>query len=93
VAFFALGKLKKVSVEGGTLVVLCNADLPSGDSWGDDGNLIASLNTTQPLARIPASGGTPTPMTNFDSEHGELTQRWPKSLRSSSSVDKVSETS
>ena len=40
VGFFADGKLKKVAVNGGTVVTLGSTLLPFGASWGDDGNIV-----------------------------------------------------
>ena len=45
VAFFTAGKLKKISVEGGSAITLCNARSGRGGSWGEDGNIIAALNS------------------------------------------------
>ena len=44
VAFFAAGKLKKISVEGGAAIALCDdSNAPRGGTWGEDGNIIAAL--------------------------------------------------
>ncbi len=51
IGFFADGKLKKISVEGGAPITLCDAPLPVGGSWGDDGNIIAALNRSGGLSR------------------------------------------
>ena len=40
IGFFAGGKLKKVAVQGGAPVTLCDAADPRGGSWGEDGNII-----------------------------------------------------
>jgi serine/threonine-protein kinase len=80
VAFFTGGKLKKVSVAGGAAIVLCNASLGTGGSWGEDGTIIAALNQSGGLSRIPADGGSPTPLTELDRERGEVTHRWPQIL-------------
>ena len=77
VAFSLPAKLQKVSVEGGSAVTLCDATAPSG-SWGEDGNIIASLNLTGALSRIPSAGGSPTPVT--DLQNGEVSHRWPQIL-------------
>jgi len=62
IGFFAAGKLKKVSVQGGSPVTLCDAPtLPVGASWGDDDNIIIADRTTG-LMRIPSGGGAPTPL-------------------------------
>jgi serine/threonine-protein kinase len=79
VAFFGGGKLKKIPVEGGAAITLCNSpNVGRGGSWGEDGNIIASLNNVGVLSRIPSSGGTPTPVTELAG--GELTHRWPQIL-------------
>jgi Tol biopolymer transport system component len=78
VAFFTQGSLKKISVEGGSAITLCNAPNGRGGSWGEDGNIIAALSTTGGLSRIPSAGGPPTPVTDF--QNGEVTLRWPQIL-------------
>jgi len=82
VAFFAGGKLNKVSVQGGPVVILCDSPLFDGGSWGDDGNIIASLNLN--LSRIPSAGGSPTPVTEV--APGEIIHRWPQVLPGSRAV-------
>src|SRR5262249_20135787 len=39
IGFTADGKLKKISVQGGAAVTLCDAAQVRGASWGDDGNI------------------------------------------------------
>ncbi len=84
VAFFASGKLKKLSFEGGMPVNLCDAPNGRGGTWGDDGNIVVSLIGGNPIARIPSNGGTPTPLMELDSE--ELSNRWPQLLPGSKAV-------
>lgn len=43
VAFFTQSKLKKISVESGSVVELGTGASPRGGSWGEDGNIIAAL--------------------------------------------------
>ena len=78
VAFFTQGKLRKISVEGGTAITLCDAGNGAGGSWGEDGNIIAALGSNGGLSRIPSAGGPPTPVT--DLQNGETTHRWPQIL-------------
>ena len=78
VAFFAQGKLKKISVEGGAVIALCDTVNPRGGAWGEDGNIVLALNSVGALSRIPSSGGTPTPATEL--AQGEVTHRWPQIL-------------
>ncbi len=79
IGFSASGKLRKISVEGGTEIVLCDTGSSyTGDDWGEDGNIIASLRVSGGLSQISASGGTPTPVTELRGE--EKTHRWPQIL-------------
>lgn len=81
VAFFAQGQLKKISVEGGAAIVLCNAfSYATGGSWGEDGNIIAALHDRGPLSRIPSAGGEPTTITELDRRGEEDTHRFPQVL-------------
>jgi hypothetical protein len=79
IGFFADGKVKKISIQGGTLVNLSDASPLLGASWGEDGNIIATLsNSIAGLSVIPSSGGTPRRLTT--PSQGEVTHRWPQLL-------------
>jgi eukaryotic-like serine/threonine-protein kinase len=78
VAFAAQEKLKKISVEGGAAVALCDAPGLDGGSWGGDGSIVAALAGNGGLSRIPAAGGAPIPVTEM--AQGEVTHRWPQIL-------------
>jgi len=78
VGFFAGGKLKTISVEGGGTVVLCDAPAGRGASWGDDGNIVAALGLNSGLSRVPSGGGTIQPATELQAK--ETTHRWPQVL-------------
>jgi serine/threonine-protein kinase len=79
VGFFAAGKLKKVRLDGGQVVSLCDASAGRGASWSEDGSfIVAALDNQSALVRIPADGGTPTPITRFAGE--ERSHRWPQVL-------------
>jgi serine/threonine-protein kinase len=78
VAFFAKGKLKKISVEGGSAVDLCSVSNLLGGAWGEDGNIITTVQSPFTLLRIPSAGGEPVPVTEL--APGEFTHRWPQIL-------------
>jgi serine/threonine-protein kinase len=78
IGFFADGKLKKTTLNGGSPVTLAEASNPRGASWGEDGTIIAALTNTSALSRIPSSGGAPQPLTQL--RDGEVTHRWPQVL-------------
>ncbi|UCF68505.1 MAG: serine/threonine-protein kinase, partial [Acidobacteriota bacterium] len=80
VAFFAEGKLKKVSVQGGTPVDLCDAPSGRGGTWISEETIIFTPLYTSGLARVSASGGEPEIITVPDSSRNERTHRWPDVL-------------
>jgi serine/threonine-protein kinase len=84
VGFFAENKLRKISVQGGAPVTLCEAVNPRGGSWGEDGNIVAALNQLSPLSRVPEAGGVPQRLTKLSS--GEATHRWPQVLRGGQAI-------
>ena len=59
IGFFSGDKLKKVSLQGGEPVTLCEARIPHGASWGPDDTIVFSDSEGYYLARISASGGKP----------------------------------
>ena len=80
VAFFSTGKLKKVSVSGGTPVTLCDAPNNRGGTWTPDNSIIFAPSPSTGLMRVSAAGGTPVPFTRLDPSKGERSHRWPKAL-------------
>ena len=62
IAFYADGKLKTVSANGGPAQVLCDASLGGfGGAWNSDGVILFTGNSG-PLLRVQASGGTCAPV-------------------------------
>jgi Tol biopolymer transport system component len=80
IGFFADGKLKKISVQGGVAVTLCDALTDRGGSWGEDGTIVFTPDVGVPLSKVYSAGGTPEPLTTLDKQAGETTQRWPQVL-------------
>ncbi len=78
VGFFAGGKLKKTRIDGGEPVSLCDAPAGRGASWGEDGKIIAALDSQVGLSQVPPEGGTAIPVTELG--FGEVTHRWPQVL-------------
>jgi Tol biopolymer transport system component len=81
IGFFADGKMKKISVQGGAAVTLCDAPDARGGSWGEDGSIIVNLISYSGigLSRVPAAGGTPQAITK-PGDKGENAHRWPQIL-------------
>jgi Tol biopolymer transport system component len=86
IGFFADGKLKKISVQGGAAVTLCDAPADRGGSWGDDGTIVFAPENRVALSKVSSAGGTPQPLTTLDKQAGEATQRWPQVLPGSKAV-------
>lgn len=78
IGFFADGRMKKVSVQGGEPLTLCDAMNPRGAWWGEDGWIAASLDGMA-LSRVPAAGGAPQPLEQI-TRTGDRTHRWPQIL-------------
>jgi Tol biopolymer transport system component len=78
--FFAQGKLKKVSIDGGAPVSLCDVGLGGGASWGADDTIVFSSARDSGLWRIPATGGQPQALTTPDPAKGEYSHRYPQFL-------------
>jgi Tol biopolymer transport system component len=80
IGFFADGKLKKISVQGGAAITLCDAPNGRGGSWGEDGTIVFVPEFRVALSKVSSAGGTPQPLTTLDKQAGEITQRWPQVL-------------
>jgi serine/threonine protein kinase/Tol biopolymer transport system component len=78
--FFADGKLKKISAQGGAAVTLCDAPNGRGGSWGEDGIIMFAPDFRVALSKVSSAGGMPQPLTTLDKQAGEITQRWPQVL-------------
>jgi Tol biopolymer transport system component len=73
IGFFAGGKLKKISVQGGTPITLCDSSENYGAAWLTDGTIVFLDGFN--LMRVPEAGGTPQRI------HTDLTfRRWPQPL-------------
>jgi serine/threonine-protein kinase len=85
-AFFADGKLKKISVTGGAAVTLADAPNQRGGSWGDDGNIVFSPNSISgiSLQRVSSAGGKVEPLTKL--AEAETGHRWPQVLPGAKAV-------
>ena len=80
-AFFAQGKLKTVSVDGGAARELADVsvDVTSG-TWNADSVILFGGATASGLSRVSADGGAPVPETTLDARRGESGHRWPSFL-------------
>ena len=96
VGFFAgpgtsSAKLKKISIRGGSPIMLCDAPVPVGGSWGNDDVIffgpsadrlknMPSMNSGWSLSRISAKGGSPQTVIVPDVKNAETRFAWPELL-------------
>ena len=70
VAFHVGSEIRKVAISGGPASVVCRMNgNPRGASWGDDDFIV--FGSPDGLRRVPASGGEPEALTNFDPQKPE----------------------
>ena len=80
VGFWADGKLKKVLVDGGVPVTLCDVPGPFGFTWGSDNRIVFVPRNYMGLSRISADGGNPEALTAPDKSKEECSHRLPHAL-------------
>ncbi len=80
IGFFADGKLKKLSLPGGSAITLADSPTPRGASWGSDDRIVFSPLTTVGLSSVSAAGTAPEVLTQLDLEKEERSHRWPDVL-------------
>jgi serine/threonine-protein kinase len=88
IGFFTQDKLKKVSVQGGAPVTLCDISADLGASWGSDGHIVFSSRMRQGLKRISAAGGPVESLMDesFMESHGSIGVAAPSLLPGGRSV-------
>ena len=74
--FFADYRLKRVSVEGGAPVTVCEAPNDRGASWTDNDTIVLAPHMFGGLVRVQAAGGIPEPLTSL--AEGEASHAWPQ---------------
>jgi serine/threonine-protein kinase len=90
--FFANAKLKKIAVQGGASVTLCDALDARGGAWSEHGTLVFAPGPRTALLKVSAAGGPSQPMTTLDQQANEATERWPQFLPGGDAVLFTSDT-
>ncbi|MGH7680543.1 MAG: protein kinase domain-containing protein [Candidatus Eiseniibacteriota bacterium] len=80
IAFFAGGKLRKISAGGGPAQTICESTGGADGSWSPDGVILFDGGTRDSVSRVPAAGGTPAPASYIDRAKGEVGHAWPQFL-------------
>ncbi len=76
--FFADYRLKRVSVDGGAPVTVCEAPNFRGASWTDNDTIVLAPHMFGGLVRVHAAGGKPEPLTSL--AETESAHAWPQVL-------------
>jgi len=77
VGFFTKSKLMRVPAAGGRAEEICDVQDSRGGTWNADDVIVMAPANGGALARISASGGTPTPVTVLDGSRGQTGHRFP----------------
>jgi len=77
-AFQAGSKLERIDISGGGPETICDVALLLGGAWNQDGVIL--LGGIGGLAKVPATGGTPSPVTKVNSSLGEIEHGQPTFL-------------
>jgi Tol biopolymer transport system component len=77
IAFFASGKLQKISAGGGPPETICDAPDGRGGTWSRDGVIVFAPRATGPLQRVSCDGGGVVTVARPDSTRGETALRFP----------------
>ena len=82
VGFFAADKMKRLTISTGTIQVICGdiSQAPGGGAWNQDDIIIFSPQLEGALFQVPATGGTPKPLTSLDEASHESNHMWPAFL-------------
>jgi len=76
----AQGKLMKIDVSGGPAQKICDAPSGSDGSWSPEGIILYDGRGSDPIYRVPASGGTPVPAVKPDPARKDILVGWPEFL-------------
>jgi len=80
IAFFSNGKLRRIDAAGGPTQPICDAVQGRGGSWGEDGTILFTPSISEVIYRVPASGGSPVPVTELDASRKEVSHRFAELL-------------
>jgi eukaryotic-like serine/threonine-protein kinase len=80
IGFFSDGKLKRMSADGGPTETICESGGAFSGAWGSQGTILFATEFGDPIVAVPATGGTPRPVTSLDTGWGDVAHFHPTFL-------------
>jgi Tol biopolymer transport system component/predicted Ser/Thr protein kinase len=71
IAFFSEGRLKRIGADGGPVQTICESGAAFSGAWSRQGTILFTREFGAPIVAVPATGGTPRPVTAPDPARGE----------------------
>ena len=80
IAFFSEGRLKRMSADGGPARTICESESGFTGAWNRGGVILFTKEFGTPIVAVPATGGTPQPVTALDTARGDVAHFYPAFL-------------
>ncbi|MBZ5589867.1 MAG: protein kinase [Acidobacteriia bacterium] len=79
-AFFSEGRLKRIGSDGGPVETVCESKAGFSGAWNRQGTVLFTEEFGGPIVAVPATGGTPRPVTAIDWAKGDVAHFHPSFL-------------
>ena len=80
IAYFTETGIERLDLAEGTTKPICAAPVDGGGAWNRDGVILFAPGPAGGIARVPATGGTPTAVTGLDTARQETSHLYPQFL-------------
>jgi len=80
IAFFSEGRLRRIGADGGPVQTICESGGAFSGAWNRQGTILFTKEFGAPIVAVPATGGTPQPVTALDATRGEVAHFHPAFL-------------
>jgi Tol biopolymer transport system component len=80
IAFFSDGRLQRIGSAGGPVQTICESGGAFSGAWSRQGTILFTKEFGAPIVAVPATGGTPRPVTALDPERGDVAHSHPAFL-------------
>jgi len=80
IGFFSERSLKRIGAEGGPVQTICPSGAGFSGTWSRQGTILFTEDFGGPIVGVPATGGTPRPVTTLDAARGDVAHFHPAFL-------------